>query len=171
MATSSPADISEALVSIPEAIEASRQAWIADEATRVAAMEADSVVLGLLGGTDIILTGFTTHRYVPLGPDVEQRRRLVQEMVHVEAVEFDLGATPKQDKMLVVLLDGSQWLISVSGSTITIPSPGTPKDGSYVCKTCDNVVGPDEHHEHGCPMEDGDSCASRTCNILGSCQA
>lgn len=40
----------------------------------------------------------------------------------------------------------------------------------YQCKTCNKPVMKGEHHPHGCPVEEGDSCADRRCNESGRCQ-
>jgi hypothetical protein len=49
----------------------------------------------------------------------------------------------------------------------TIARPEEP----YLCKTCNTTVQVGEKHEHGCPLEPGDTCGARRCNETGSCQA
>ena len=98
---------------------------------------------------------------------------LVREFARVEAARFDRTQEPPEDRLLVSRPDGSQWLLKITGSKIETVPEGYPTDGSYICATCEPpaVVKPDEQHPHGCPMEDGDACSARSCNVLGSCQA
>lgn len=159
----------EAVVSTHEDMTKATEALeAAGEQTRIAEQQ----VVEVLTGNYVYVTGRTTHQYEPMEPYVERQRRLLLEVVKVEAVQYDTTAQPPLDNMQIERWDGTKWLMKVSNTKIECADDDAPKDGSYVCKSCDEptVVAVDEKHPHGCPVEGG-TCGSRDCNVTGSCQA
>lgn len=67
---------------------------------------------------------------------------------------------------VLVLRESTMQVEYDDGFRDTIPRP----ESEYFCKTCNTTVKVGEEHLHGCPVE-GDTCGSRRCNELGSCQA
>ena len=51
-----------------EALELANSAWSQADTMRETAIEADASVATALQGQDVLITGYTTHRYEPLAP-------------------------------------------------------------------------------------------------------